>query len=150
MADSFVKLDSRILDSSIWRESVQTRIVWITMLAMANDDGYVSAAIVGIADRARVTVEEAKAALIDLEAEDPESTTKTLSGKRIYTFCDGWKIVNYEKYKKKTYGDKRKAQNREAQARWRLKHPNKDLPIDFDPDNPPEENNPDQLPESGE
>ena len=38
---AFVKLHGSILDSSVWGESKATRLVWITMLAMADGEGTV-------------------------------------------------------------------------------------------------------------
>ena len=61
MSETFSKLFQSILSSTIWCEDHPTRVVWITMLAMADRHGYVGASIPGIAGMARVTVEEAGA-----------------------------------------------------------------------------------------
>ena len=45
---SWTPLFSNIIDSSVWRESKETRLVWITLLAKKDKDGYVRAAGIGI------------------------------------------------------------------------------------------------------
>ena len=39
----FTKLFNTIVSSTIWREDSDTRVVWVTMLAMADRDGHVEA-----------------------------------------------------------------------------------------------------------
>jgi len=46
-----VRLYESILDSDAWSESAETRVVWITLLIMANDSGMVCASIAGLARR---------------------------------------------------------------------------------------------------
>ena len=41
--NGFTKLFQSILTSSVWSEDNETRIVWITMLALADQNGSVSA-----------------------------------------------------------------------------------------------------------
>lgn len=49
----YTKLFSSIIDSTIWRESKETKIVWITMLAKADRYGVVEASLPGLADAAK-------------------------------------------------------------------------------------------------
>jgi hypothetical protein len=96
---AYVKLFGSILASTIWRESNETRLVWITMLAMADRDGIVSASVPGLAHMAQVTVPECEAALECLSSEDPYSRTKDHGGRRIAPTEGGWLILNYEHYR---------------------------------------------------
>jgi hypothetical protein len=69
MDGSYAKLHTSILDSSIWHcESKETRLVWITMLAMKDSQGRVFASVIGLADRAKVTLGECQSALERLSA----------------------------------------------------------------------------------
>ena len=95
----FTKLFSSLLDSTIWREDDKTRIVWITMLAMADRLGYVAASIPGLAARANVTIEEVKMALAKLADVDEYSRTKANDGRRIEDADGGWNLLNYAKYR---------------------------------------------------
>ena len=95
----FTKLFSSILDSTIWREDDKTRIVWITMLAMADRLGYVAASIPGLAARANVSIPEVKAALAKLADVDEYSRTKDNDGRRIEDADGGWNLLNYAKYR---------------------------------------------------
>ena len=68
------KIFSKILDSSIWLEPTPTRIVWLTFIAAMDEAGFVAFASVGnVAQRAIVTLDEAKAAIDCLEGPDSES-----------------------------------------------------------------------------
>lgn len=103
MADTFVKIYGTILDSSIWAEPQPTRIVWITMLAMADADGVVRASIGGLARRANVPKPDVEAALETLSGPDPD-TRDGSAGHRIERLPDpegGWRILNHSRYRDK-------------------------------------------------
>jgi hypothetical protein len=94
------KIFAKILDSSVWLEPTPTRIVWITLLAAMDENGFCSFAAVGnVAARARVTLEEAKSALQILEAPDPESSDPTNDGRRVERVPGGWIVLNATKYR---------------------------------------------------
>lgn len=95
----FVKLYGSILDSTVWLEALPTKVVWITMLAMADWEGFVSAAVPTLAKRAGVTRNDCEAALVVLGAPDPDSKTKEFEGRRIEQTAGGWKILNHGKYR---------------------------------------------------
>lgn len=118
----YTKLFSTILASTIWREPAEVRVVWITMLAMSDSQGRVDGSVPGLADLARVSVEECQKALDCLSSPDFFSRTKELEGRRIKEIDGGWLILNYLKYRESDSTDLRKEQNREAQRRWREKH----------------------------
>ena len=99
----FVKLDCKILDKSIWDESSDTRIVWITMLAMADSDGIVEAAITGIAKKANVPIKETEKAIKKFESPDKYSTNPDHEGRRILRIKEGFKILNHGIYREKDY-----------------------------------------------
>lgn len=97
----YVKLFGSLLDSTIWQESADTRLTWITMLAMADWDGEVHASIPGLAKRAGVTIPECEAALKVLASPDPYSRSKEKEGRRIEDLPQGggWLLINHKKYK---------------------------------------------------
>jgi hypothetical protein len=95
----FTKLFNTIITSSIWGEDDKTRIVWITMLALQDADGKVDAAIPGLADMARVSLEDCRKALQILLNPDPDSRSKEYEGRRIKEIDGGWLILNAEKYR---------------------------------------------------
>ncbi len=96
---SFTKLFSSIVDSSIWTEDNATRIVWVTMLAMADQHGYVGASVPGLAGRARISIEETLAALQKLSSPDPFSRSKEHEGRRIREVERGWLLLNYQRFR---------------------------------------------------
>lgn len=99
MSMTFTKLFSSITESTIWVEDHQTRIVWITMLAMADAHGRVWGSIPGLANRARVTVDECEAALEKFKAPDRYSRTADNEGRRIECMDGGWRLLNHAKYR---------------------------------------------------
>lgn len=113
----FVKLFASILDSSIWFETNATRIVWITMLAMADENGVVSASTQGIQHRANVTPEEGLAAIRTLEGPDLDSKDQSWGGRRIEKIDGGWQLLNYQKYRE--LRSKKQVVDAARQARWR-------------------------------
>lgn len=117
MAGSFVKIYQTILDSSIWLEPDHVRLTWLTMLAMADQDGVVTASVGGLAHRARVSKEQCAAALEVLSAPDADSKDPANEGRRIGKVDDGWFIFNHEKYRSHRTG-KQIAGAKRVQA-WR-------------------------------
>ena len=95
----YTKLFSSIVTSTVWREGKETKIMWVTMLALADKDGVVEGSIPGLADMARLTVDEARAAIEILSAPDPDSRSKEAEGKRLVPIDGGWLLVNHAKYR---------------------------------------------------
>lgn len=116
---SYTKLFHRIITSSMWDEPDQTRIVWITMLAMANQDGYVGATKKSLALLARVPEEACEKALQTFLAPDPESRSKEHDGRRIEEVDGGWRLLTYEKHRDSVSDDPSAIANRERQRRYR-------------------------------
>lgn len=113
----FVKLHAAILDSSIWLEPAHVRIVWITMLAMADAAGCVQASPRGLAHRANVTPEECSDALGRFLGPDADSRDGT-DGRRIEAVRGGWRLLNYLDFRNRREAEDR----REYQARWWREH----------------------------
>lgn len=99
MSMTFTKLFSSITESTIWVEDNETRIVWITMLAMADRFGRVWGSIPGLANRARVPVEAVERALQKFREPDAYSRTKEHEGRRIKDIESGWLLLTYEKHR---------------------------------------------------
>ncbi len=97
---TFVKIHGTILDSSIWSESPIVCKVWITMLAMADEDGIVGASVDGLARRAVVPVEDCEAALSTFLGPD-RFTRDGTSGERIEVVPGGWLVLNHTQYRDK-------------------------------------------------
>lgn len=96
----FVKLFNKILDSSIWEESAATRVVWVTLLASMDSDGFCQFATVEtLARRARIKPCLVKDAVAILEAPDGHSSTPTDDGRRIERVAGGWIVLNAKKYR---------------------------------------------------
>lgn len=117
----FTKLFSSILDSTIWQEPAETKIVWITMLAMADRHGEVHASVPGLAKRAGVTLAECEAALDCLRSPDDYSRTKEHEGRRIEDIDGGWRLLNHGKYRALLSAEERREYNRRKQAEYRAK-----------------------------
>jgi hypothetical protein len=115
----YTKLFSSIVMSTIWRESNETRLVWITMLAVSDADGIVEGSVPGLADAARVSLGECERALAVLEAPDPYSRTKTAEGRRIEPVPGGWRIINYEHHRDRCTSEERREKERLRKARQR-------------------------------
>jgi hypothetical protein len=115
----FTKLFNSILDSTIWSEDNHTRLVWITMLAMADRRGHVDASVPGLAIRARVPISECEQALAILAAPDKYSRSSAFEGRRIETIEGGWRLLNYLAYRRKLSAEERREYFREYQRERR-------------------------------
>jgi hypothetical protein len=117
----YAKLFSSIIHSTVWRELPHVKILWITMLAMADKDGVVMASIPGLADAARVTMEQCHNGLQRLQEPDQYSRTKDNEGRRIIEIDGGWALLNYAKYRDLKSETENKEKNRVKVANWRAK-----------------------------
>ncbi len=100
--------------SSIWCASNETRLVWITLLALKDQKGFVRGVPSALANSARVGKESCLKALKELESPDPESSSKEFEGRRIKTVDGGWIILNHDKYQKMIS----ELTERRRKARW--------------------------------
>ncbi len=125
--NGFSLLWGKILDSSIWiKESKETRLVWIALLAMKNYEGKVQASVIGLADRAKVSADECRAALKVFLSPDPDDTSKVEEGRRLREIPGGWQVVNHDLYRfsteaKREFWRTTKAAQRAAQEKPKRK-----------------------------
>jgi hypothetical protein len=124
---TFTKLFSSITESTVWCEPAHTRLTWIAMLAMADHAGRVFASIPGLANRARVPLDDCERALETFLAPDPYSRTPDYEGRRIEPIDGGWRLLNHAKYRalkdeesvkesKRRYINERRAKERAQQG----------------------------------
>lgn len=115
----FTKLFSAITSSSIWNEDDATRIVWITMLAMADSGGMVYASVGGLAHTARVSRDMCERALETLQEPDADSRSPEFEGRRIEKRDGGFLLLNYAKYREARSEDERRLYMREYMKEYR-------------------------------
>ena len=128
---SFTKLFSSITDSTMWDEPHHVRIVWITMLAMADRNGCIVSSIPGLAHRARVSIAECEQALEVFFAPDPYSRTRDYEGRRIIDLeGGGWFLLNYEKFREVQDSERVKESKRRWAAKRRQQMSTVDAPVE--------------------
>jgi hypothetical protein len=96
---TYTKLFSSIITSTVWSEDHETRIVWITMLAMADKNGEVQGSVPGLARVAAVSLDGCRAAIKKFLSPDEDSRTQLDEGRRIEEIDGGWHLLNYGKYR---------------------------------------------------
>lgn len=117
----FTKLFSDIVTSSIWAEDNETRIVWITLLAIAGPDGVARAAIPGLARVAGVSLEATERAILKFEQPDTYSRSQEYEGRRIERVEGGFKLLNYLRYRNTLSKSDRNDYQRIKQREYRSK-----------------------------
>lgn len=110
----FTKLFGSILASTVWREDDKVRLVWITLLAMADQRGVAEGSVPGIADLARVSLEDCERALGRLQEPDRYSRSQDHGGRRIEPVEGGFRVLNHARYREKLSADER----REYRRKW--------------------------------
>lgn len=118
---AYTKLFNSIITSSIWGESDTTRIVWITLLALADKNGEVQASIPGLARIACVSLADCETAVTAFLSPDPYSRTADDEGRRIEKIDGGWCLLNHNKYRQMASKEDAVTQNAERQARFKAK-----------------------------
>ena len=121
-SQTFVKLLNSILKSSIWFESYETKIVWITLLAMADRNGNIWATPRAISHDALVPLPETLDALKKFQEPDPESRSEEYEGRRLEVIPGGFHLLNYDRVRNTRDAEIRREQEREASRRYRERH----------------------------
>jgi hypothetical protein len=117
--DGFTKLFSSIVTSTIWSEDSDTRVVWITLLALSDANGFVASTVPGLARLSGVELEVCESALAKFQSPDRYSRSQEHEGRRLRVVDGGFELLNHQKYREFRNEDDRRRQNREAQKRWR-------------------------------
>ena len=88
-----IRLLNSILLSEVWLRSATTRLVWITLLGMADRTGLVDLSWPGLARFAGVTTEEAMSSVADLlsHREGEEIALEDVPGV-------GWRIRDFDRF----------------------------------------------------
>ena len=119
---SFFKCHNLMLQSSVWTvENSETRIVWITMLMLADRNGEVMASVPGLASTAKVSIEACVEALERFQQPDKWSRSKALDGRRIVPIDGGWEIVNYKFYRELLSESQKAEASAERSRRYRAR-----------------------------
>lgn len=133
MSGGYTKIFGSIVASSVWSESDSTRIVWISLLALADRGGEVAASVPGLARLANVSRDQCEEALRVLSSPDPDDSSGVAEGRRIERVQGGWRVVNYAAYREKGRGQDRTEyltlKQRETRAR-RKQSVNKSTTVD--------------------
>jgi hypothetical protein len=115
----YVKLDSGILESSVWAEDSDTLRVWIYLLAKADSIGVVYATMPGIAVQCGLSLAKIREVLDKFSEPDSDSRNPDKDGRRIAIrrkpeFCI--EVLNHARYRAKSLT------HAERQARYRDSH----------------------------
>jgi hypothetical protein len=118
---TFTPLWNTLITSSVWQTDKDTRLVWITLLAMKDSNGKVEGSVPGLANIAGVAVEECRRALQTLSDPDPDSRTKEHEGRRIKDVDGGWVVLNHEKYRNLMADRREYWRNKQQERRTKMK-----------------------------
>ena len=121
---TWTPLWSSIVDSSVWGETKETKILWITILAKKDRNGFVEASLPGLARAAVLTLAETEKAIKVLEYPDPHSRSKANEGRRIKKVEGGWTVLNHFPYRDEMSSQYRREYQRQKQAEYRSKKKN--------------------------
>ena len=120
----YAKVFTSLFDGSM-RGKSDLILVFINLLCHANKDGIVDRHWKAIADETGLTVDCVKLTLTVLESVDTESRSSSEEGKRLLRIDDhrewGWKIVNYEHYRKLRTDDQKRSYMRDYMREKRAK-----------------------------
>ena len=108
----YTKLFSSILMSSVWEESTETRIVWVTLLALADQHGHVDGTIKSLARVARVAPKACQEAVDTFLAPDPLDRSGVDDGRRMHAAAGGWFLTNYAAYRRRMSLEERRERDK--------------------------------------
>lgn len=120
---NYVKLYDGFWRGSMRDEPPYTRLLFLAMLSLADENGVVHGTNGFLASFAGISLQDVEDSLKRLQQPDPESTSQELEGRRIVRYGSGsnrWLVVNYKKY----YERSRQIDRAENKREWdRLNRP---------------------------
>lgn len=123
---AYSKIFASITTGSVWATgSKDARIMYVTMMALANHTGIVWGTIPGLANVARMTIPEAQEAIRELLTPDPYANEWEPDKSVLREIQGGWLIVSHITFdtamKNAFVEDKRRQQIKSAVARHRAR-----------------------------
>lgn len=119
----YSKLFGSIINSSIWSEDSDTCKVWVSLIAMADQKGFVFGSPLGLSRVTALPLEKVLVALDKFRAPDPLSSDLGRSpdnnGRRIENVDGGWRLINWDHYNAIASAEDRRASTRDAMRRLR-------------------------------
>lgn len=109
---SFAKLDSGIVNSTLWVQPDDVLRVWIWFLSQADAQGMVRTAAPALALVCMKPVDRVREILTLLESPDPDSRSEVEDGRRIRKVPGGWQIINYPAYRARISADEKRENDR--------------------------------------
>lgn len=117
---AYSKLHSSIVNSSLWTERDSTRLLFITLLAMSDREGFVYGSKDGLSRIANIEPDDWDQAWETLMSPDSQSSDLERApeheGRRIEKIAGGFRLLNFEYYRGLRNDDDRREQNRVNQA----------------------------------
>jgi hypothetical protein len=118
--NTWTPLFRSLVSSSIWTcADKETRLLWITMLALKDQDGFVKSTVPGLAKDAGLDIGEVEKGLKVLSSPDKYSSTKDYEGRRIKAMDGGWLVLNHLLYRDMINKEWRRQYKRQKQAEYR-------------------------------
>jgi hypothetical protein len=96
--------------------------MWITILALCDENGLVRATTPGLSTLARIPIPRAKEIIAMLEAPDEFSRSLENEGRRIARIDGGYLVLNYTKYREKISHDIVRNQTKIRVANWKKRN----------------------------
>lgn len=114
----FSKIKTTILDSTLWEESPEARLVFLGMVFASDLDGnLMTRTDTALARRLNLEPDFLERGLAVITAPDPQSANQEYDGRRVVRQDGGWLVVSKRRYVDEQTG-KQKAWA-EKKARWR-------------------------------
>lgn len=123
----YSKLFSSLVNSSLWSEPDHIRLLFITLLALADRDGIIYGSRSGLMRAAMIDLDAAKEYDPWMALMSPDDDSSDLmrnpdnEGRRLEEIPGGFRIINYTYYRSLRDSEDRKTQNKKAQQRHREK-----------------------------
>lgn len=128
--EGFTKLFSGITRSTVWTYDSDTRVIWIHLMAEADEHGVFVGTIPGLAQAAKVPVDKVRAAIATFLAPDPDSGSKEFEGRRLERVDRGWRLLNHAKYRAlRSAEEKRQADRDRIAAKRAAETPRLSQPV---------------------
>jgi len=99
VSKGWTKLDSGIVESTLWMKDHATLRVWIALLAKCDAGGFARVAVPAMAHLCLMEIDEFETIIDDLSSPDEHSRCSDHEGRRVAKVEGGFLVLGYARYR---------------------------------------------------
>jgi hypothetical protein len=99
---NIVGIDKSTLYQPLWQRPTAVRVLWMTLLFLADDDGFIDASLPALAKYSGLTLDQVRESLDVLLGPEPYADDlRAYQGRQISEVDRGWRLNAHERFRRR-------------------------------------------------